>query len=75
MIASFSAMLHGYGLDPDDEVHALRMLRSMLHGFATIEADGGFRFDADVDDSFIWTVNLIDAGLRSTHLARISTAR
>ena len=38
-------------------------------------AIGSFQLDTDVDDSFTWTVNLIDAGLRSTHLARISTAR
>ena len=58
-------MLHGYRLDPDDEIHALRMLRSMLHGFATLEVDGGFRFDTDVDDSFTWMVDLVDTGLTS----------
>jgi hypothetical protein len=41
------------------------MLRSALHGFATLEVTGGFRFDTDVDDSFTWMVNLIDHGLRS----------
>ncbi len=41
------------------------MLRSMLHGFANLEAEGGFRFDTDVDDSFVWMVSLIDHGLRS----------
>lgn len=75
MLGSFSAVLRGYDLDADDEVHALRMLRSMLHGFANIEADGGFRFDTDIDDSFLWMVDLIDAGLRSHHLARASTER
>jgi hypothetical protein len=37
----------------------------MLHGFATLEVEGGFRFDTDVDDSFTWMVDLIDHGLQS----------
>jgi len=37
--------------DSDQEIHALRMLRSMLHGFATLEAAGGFQIDTSVDDS------------------------
>ena len=58
-------MLRGYQLDPAQEIHALRMLRSMLHGFATLEVEGGFRFDTDVNDSFAWMVDLIDHGLQS----------
>lgn len=65
MLGSFSAVLHGYRLDPAQEIHALRMLRSTLHGFATLELEGGFRFDTDVNDSFAWLVDLIDHGLRS----------
>lgn len=65
MLESFSAVLRGYDLDPAHEVHALRMLRSMLHGFANLEAEGGFRFDTDIDDSFTWMIDLIDHGLRS----------
>ena len=65
MLGSFSAVLRGYDLHPAQEIHALRMLRSMLHGFATLEIEGGFRFDTDVDDSFNWMVNLVDHGLRS----------
>ena len=65
LLGSLSAVLRGYRLDPDQQIHALRMLRSTLHGFATLEASGGFRFDTDVDDSFTWMVDLIDHGLRS----------
>jgi AcrR family transcriptional regulator len=65
LLASLSAVLRGYDLDPGQEIPALRMLRSTLHGFATLEADGGFRFDADIDQSFTWMINLIDQGLRS----------
>ncbi len=58
-------MLRGYQLDPAQEIHALRMLRIAPRGFATPEAEGGFQFDADVNDSFRWMVDLIDHGLRS----------
>ena len=67
MLDPLAAVLHGYGLDPGQDVHALRMLRSALHGFATLEVEGGFRFDTNVDESFAWTVALLDRGL---HAAR-----
>lgn len=35
-----------------DAVHALRGLRAVAHGFATLEAAGGFRMPIDVDASF-----------------------
>ena len=65
VLASWAAMLHGYRLDPGQEIHALRMLRSMLHGFATLEAAGSFQIDADVDDSFTWMIGFIDQGLKA----------
>lgn len=65
LLGSFSAVLIGYRLDPAQEIHALRMLRSSLHGFATLEVEGGFRFDTDVNDSFAWMVDLVDHGLQS----------
>lgn len=63
-LASLAAVLHGYRLDAEDEVHTLRMLRSALHGFATLEAGGGFQMNTDVDDSFIWMVDFLDRGFR-----------
>ena len=66
VLASWAAMLRGYQLDPGQQIHAMRMLRSVLHGFATLEAAGGFQIDADVDDSFAWAINFIDHGLRAT---------
>ena len=63
VLASWAAMLHGYRLDPDQEIHALRMLRSILHGFATLEAIGSFQIDTDVDESFSWMIGFINQGL------------
>ena len=64
VVASWAAMLRGYRLEAGQEIHALRMLRSILHGFATLEAAGGFRLDAEVDDSFTWMITFIDRGLQ-----------
>ena len=64
-LQSFAAVLRGYQLDPDEEIHAIRMLRSVLHGFATLEAANGFQMSTDVDDSFEWMVDFIDRGLRA----------
>ncbi|MEU7615760.1 TetR/AcrR family transcriptional regulator [Micromonospora rifamycinica] len=64
VVASWAAMLRGYHLDSRQEIHALRMLRSALHGFSTLEAAGGFQYAPSVDDSFTWMVNFLDRGLR-----------
>lgn len=65
VLDSWTAMLHGYGLDPGQEIHALRMLRSLLHGFSSLEAIGGFRINTDVDDTFTWMLGFIDQGLKA----------
>jgi AcrR family transcriptional regulator len=64
VLASLAAVLRGYHLDAGEEIHALRMLRSVVHGFATLEVAGGFQIDTDVDESFTWMINFIDRGLR-----------
>jgi AcrR family transcriptional regulator len=66
VLASWAAMLHGYQLDPGEEIHAMRMLRSVLHGFATLETADGFQIDASVDDSFRWMIDFMDHGLKAT---------
>ena len=65
-LESFAAVLRGYELEPADEIHALRMLRSVLHGFATLEAADGFQMATEVAASFTWVVEFIDRGLRAT---------
>jgi AcrR family transcriptional regulator len=64
VLASWAAMLHGYRLDPDQEVHALRMLRSIRHGFSSLESIGSFRIDTDID-SFTWMLGFVDQGLKA----------
>lgn len=66
LLDSFVAVLRGYRLDSHHEVHALRMIRSMLHGFVTLEMADGFHIDTDIDDSFAWLIDFIDQGLKTT---------
>ncbi|MET7746817.1 WHG domain-containing protein [Streptomyces sp. NPDC005385] len=61
----FRAVLRGYDIDEADTDHALRMIRSLCHGFATLEAAGGFKWSADIDTSFEWLIDFTDQGLRA----------
>jgi AcrR family transcriptional regulator len=70
VLGSLAAVLRGYQLDPGQEIHALRTLRSLLHGFATLEVAGGFQIAVDVDESFAWMMHLVDQGLQATAAGR-----
>jgi hypothetical protein len=59
------AALAGYGLRGDDAVHAVRGLRSLLHGFVSLETGGGFGLPLNLDESFARLVRAFAAGLRS----------
>lgn len=74
-LTALTAVLRGYDLPPEQEIHALRMLRSVLHGFVTLEVSTGFRYDTDVDDSFAWLVGFIDHGLHATASATAARPR
>ena len=45
-------MLEAFNLHGEDALHAARGLRSLAHGFATLEAAGGFGLPLDCDESF-----------------------
>jgi AcrR family transcriptional regulator len=59
------AVLAGFGLEGPAAVHAARGLRSAAHGFAVLEADGGFGLSDDLDASYDRLVDVLIAGLRS----------
>jgi hypothetical protein len=56
-------ILQAYGLGHDDALHALRGIRSAVHGFATLERNGGFGLPLDVDQSFEWMVAALIDGI------------
>ena len=64
VINSIAAVLRGYGIAESEMNHAIRTLRSTMHGFAMLEASRGFQWDADPDESFEWLIGFIDRGLR-----------
>jgi len=63
VVAVMVAFVGGWGLADDDAIHAVRAIRSALHGFVEIEADGGFDIDLDLDVSFARLVQTLAAGL------------
>ena len=59
------AVLASYQLADDAALHAVRGLRSVIHGFAALEAAGGFGLPLDIDTSFRQLVQIYIAGLRA----------
>ncbi|KWX82846.1 TetR family transcriptional regulator [Paenibacillus riograndensis] len=58
-------LLSCYELDAEDELHAVRGLRSLLHGFAALENKGGFGMPLDTNISLNWLISAFIAGIRS----------
>jgi AcrR family transcriptional regulator len=53
-----------YQLDHDAAIHAVRGLRSIAHGFATLEQAGGFGLPLDCDESYTRLLQTFVIGLR-----------
>ena len=62
------AVMASFGLEGGDAIHALRGLRSLVHGFATLEVSGGFGIPLDLDESFSRLVGLFITGLEKQKL-------
>ena len=45
-------MFTGYGISGSDAIDAARFVRSVLHGFVSLELGGGFGMPQSVDSSF-----------------------
>lgn len=58
-----SGVLRGFGLPEDELVDAIRMLRSAVHGFVTLELGGGFGLPDDLDRSYAVLIDGIIAGV------------
>jgi AcrR family transcriptional regulator len=72
IVETILSVLSGYGLDRREGLHAIRALRSTVHGFAALEIAGGFGIPLDVDKSFEWLVSALLAGLSAAR-SQIST--
>jgi len=59
------AIVSGYGLTPDDEVHAVRLLGSAVNGFVALESGGGFDHSTPAAaDSWHRVLDAVDTSLR-----------
>jgi AcrR family transcriptional regulator len=58
------AVLQPYNLNDEEKLHAVRALRSVLHGFVDLEASGGFGMALDREESFRQLVQFFLVGLR-----------
>nr|WP_090580469.1 TetR-like C-terminal domain-containing protein [Paenibacillus sp. OV219] len=58
-------VLRGYGLDHELSIHLVRGLRSLMHGFASIEQQGGFGMPIDLNISFRLMVDTFLAGIHA----------
>jgi AcrR family transcriptional regulator len=63
VVEVLAAVLRAWSLSEDETIHALRAFRSAVHGFASLEAAGGFGLPVDLDESFAELVALLVAGL------------
>lgn len=57
------AVLATYRLEGEEAIHATRILRSALHGFALLETQGGFGIDLDPEETFERMIEALDRGL------------
>ena len=63
---SARAIVAGYGLSPDDEVHGVRLLGSAINGFVALESGGGFdHSDPPATESWSRVLDAIDTSLRN----------
>lgn len=68
------AVMQPYGFDPDDTLHAIRALRSVLHGFVDLEIAGGFGLALDRDESFRQLLQTLIEGLHSRRDKSVANA-
>ena len=63
IVSICASVLGGYSLGKRETIHAIRAMRSLVHGFATLEAGRGFEMPVAIDASFAWMVEAFIAGL------------
>jgi AcrR family transcriptional regulator len=62
-VGVLAGLLRGWGLEGEEAVHAVRGLRSTLHGFVDLERVGGFGLPTSLDSSYARAVETLVAGL------------
>lgn len=57
------ATLAPWRLDETQLIHAIRMIRSLTHGFVSLEAAGGFGIPIDLEESYDYAITVFIDGL------------
>lgn len=60
-------VLNTFSLEDEVAIHTVRGFRSLLHGFASLEQQGGFAMPLDLDDSFSFLIETFLAGIHSCY--------
>ncbi|WP_159884184.1 TetR/AcrR family transcriptional regulator [Paenibacillus puerhi] len=63
ILALLLRVLEAYQLREDKALHAIRCFRSLLHGFASLEQQGGFGLPLDLDDTLQHLIDTFLAGV------------
>ena len=69
ILAILAVVLEAYRLRDETALHTIRGLRSVLHGFVSLELAGGFGLPLDLDESYIHLVRVYLGGLRGARTA------
>jgi hypothetical protein len=56
--------MRGYGLEDSAATHAIRRLRATVHGFADLEAGGGFGMPEDIETTYDQVIDMFLRSLR-----------
>lgn len=70
LLEVFLAVLRAYHLPESATIHAIRRLRSIAHGFTSIEASGGFGLPEDVDETYQQLIAMFLTSLPGATTAR-----
>ncbi len=63
LVGDLLQIFQEYGLTGEEGIHAVRGLRSLVHGFASIEQKGGFGIAIEVDASLKFMMDIYLAGI------------
>jgi AcrR family transcriptional regulator len=64
VVALCVRVLQAYDLEGDRALHAVRGLRSILHGFSSLEQSGGFKMALDLNESLEIIIKAFISGMR-----------
>lgn len=70
-----STVLAHWGIEGDDALHQVRLIRSALHGFLSIELAGGFGLPLSLDVTFERLTAMLIAGIEAAGPAQGATVR